>query len=109
MARDKDFHDYILHDVFAGLFGINSRAMFGGYGFYKDGKMFGLIADGKLYFKVGEGNKKDYEEEGSEPFVYRSKDKDVTLNYWELPERLFENKEELVEWIEKSILVHMEK
>ncbi len=109
MARDKDFHDYILHDVFGGLFGINSRAMFGGYGFYKDGKMFGLIADGKLYFKVGEGNKKDYEEEGSEPFVYRSRDKDVTLNYWELPERLFENKEELVEWIEKSILVHTEK
>ena len=33
MARDKDFHDYILHDVFAGLFGINSRAMFGGLGF----------------------------------------------------------------------------
>ncbi len=109
MARDKDFHDYILLDVFSGFFGINSRAMFGGYGFYKDGKMFGLIADGKLYFKVGESNKKDYEEEGSHPFVYRSKDKNVTLNYWELPERLFENKEELVEWIEKSILVHSEK
>lgn len=102
MGRDKHFHDYVLMDIFAGISGIASRPMFGGYGFYLHGKIFAIIADGKLYFKVGEENKHDFEERGSRPFVYNAKGKSIAMRYWELPEELFENKEELEIWINKS-------
>ena len=102
MVRDKAFHDYILMDVFSGIDGIVSRPMFGGYGFYVHGKIFAIISGGKLYFKVGEGNIKDFEEKGSRPFVYNAKGKSISMRYWELPEELFENKEELEIWIRRS-------
>lgn len=107
MKNDKGFHDYLLNDVFSDIDGIKSRSMFGGYGFYKDGKIFGMIADGKLYFKVGEGNRKEYEKAGSKPFVYHGyKDKSVTMSYWEVPGDILENKEELAVWIEKAVAQH---
>lgn len=104
MAQDRDFHDYILLDVFSGIHGISSRPMFGGYGFYLRGKFFAIIAGGKLYFKVGEGNKSDFEERGSQPFVYTAKGKTIEMRYYELPEDLYENKDELSEWIERSAM-----
>lgn len=107
MTKDKSFHDYLLNDVFSDLSGITSRAMFGGFGFYKDGKIFGIIADGKLYFKVGDGNRSDYEEYGSKPFVYHGhKNKTTTMSYWEVPEDILEDKEKLEIWIEKALEQH---
>ncbi len=93
-------------DVFAGVEGISSKTMFGGYGYYRGGKIFAIIADGKLYFKVGSSNKKDYEDLGSAPFVYNShKGKKVSMSYYELPADIMEDREVLEEWIEKSLQV----
>ena len=107
MNKDQGFHDYLRSDVFLGIDGITSRAMFGGYGFYRDGLIFGIIADGKLYFKVGDGNREDYEKSGSKPFVYTGKKgKPMTMSYWELPSDVMEDKPELSVWIEKAIAQH---
>lgn len=107
MRKDsnKSLHDYLMFDVFEGIDGITSKSMFGGFGFYRNGKIFGIIADGKLYFKVGSNNKKDYEERGSKPFVYQARGRDMTISYWELPADIMEDREQLVEWIEKSLKV----
>lgn len=106
MASDKGFHDYLLHDVFADIDGITSRAMFGGYGIYKNSVIFAIIAEGKLYFKVGEGNKADYEAHGSKPFVYVGHNgKPYEMSYWELPTDILENKDKLLLWVEKSFAV----
>jgi DNA transformation protein len=78
--------------------------MFGGFGYYKNGKFFGFVADGKLYFKVGNTNKKDYEERGSKPFVYRGhKGREIEMTYWELPADIMEDRESLEAWIDKAI------
>lgn len=117
MARDDSFHEYVMNEVFVGIDGISSRPMFGGFGIYKqslrpsnkssglsEGVLFALIADGELYFKVGESNEADYEKMGSKPFIYTGhKGKDVTMSYWLLPEDIMENKDELEKWIEKSV------
>ena len=104
MNSNKSLHEYLISDVFAPIDGISSKTMFGGYGYYKHGKIFAIIADGKLYFKVHPGNKKDYEERDSKPFIYNShKGKKVSMNYFELPEDIMEDKEILDAWIEKSI------
>ncbi|MCR4263162.1 MAG: TfoX/Sxy family protein [Candidatus Roizmanbacteria bacterium] len=104
MSRDKDFYEYIKTDVLNEIDGIISRAMFGGYGFYRDGIFFALISDGKLYFKVGPNNRNEYEKYGSKPFVYTGhKGKSVTMSYWELPADILEDKGQLAEWVEKAV------
>ncbi len=105
MSSDKSFHDYVLCDLFSGFDSITSRAMFGGYGFKKDGRMFGMIANGKLYFKVGDSNKSDYEVAGSRPFTYAGhKGKVYEMSYWEVPEDIFENRDELEIWLQKAVI-----
>lgn len=67
LKKDTSFHDFVRNEVFREIEGITSRHMFGGFGFYKDGYFFALIANGELYFKVDESNKKDYQDAGSKP------------------------------------------
>ncbi|CAN5134547.1 hypothetical protein BH09PAT2_BH09PAT2_10610 [soil metagenome] len=107
--KDNSFVDYILQDVLSHIPGISSRAMFGGHGIYKDGVIFGLIANDVLYFKVGESNISDYEKAGSQPFTYSKKDgKATAMSYWGLPESVFEKKEELNEWVQKAVHASIE-
>ena len=104
MARDDSFHEYVMSEVFAGINGISSRPMFGGFGIYRDGVFFALIGEGELYFKVDDSNQADYEKRGSKPFIYTGhKGKDVTMSYWLLPEEIMEDRDKLVKWVEKSI------
>jgi DNA transformation protein len=60
--------------------------MFGGYGFYADGPMFALIADGDLYFKVDQENIGAFREVGSQPFLYFGNSATpVEMSYWKTP------------------------
>lgn len=103
MATDRSFHDHIVHDRMHGISGITSRAMFGGWALYRHGKIFGIIADGTLYFKVHEGNRNDFESQESHPFSYEGKQKStVVMSYWSLPEEILDDETTLLQWIEKS-------
>ncbi len=103
MAKDTSFYQYVLGDLFSEILGISSRSMFGGYGFYYHGKIFAIIADGKLYFKVGDGNRKDFERFGSLPFRYKGHNgKLYEMSYWELPPDIMDDKEEILNWVEKA-------
>ncbi|MBI5644609.1 TfoX/Sxy family protein [Candidatus Kaiserbacteria bacterium] len=105
MARDNEFHDYVMGDVLSDITEITSRAMFGGWGIYKDKKIFALIADGELFFKVGDSNRADYESRGSRPFQYTNNGKTYSMSYWLLPEEIMQDRDELVEWVEKAARV----
>ena len=108
MSRDAGFHEYIMNDVLGGMSSIKSRAMFGGWGIYKDGIFFALIADGELYFKVDDSNRADYEKRGSKPFIYSMRDgKKTTMSYWPLPGEIMEDRQELEVWIGKSVKANM--
>lgn len=102
---DKSFHDFVIGEVLNNIPGISSRAMFGGWGIYKDGIFFALIAENQLYFKVDGTNKKDYEELGSGQFSYQSKHGPMEMSYWLLPEEIMSNSERLMQWVEKSVQV----
>ena len=106
MKNAHSFHDYVLYDLLRNISGVTSRAMFGGWGLYKDGVIFAIIADGALYFKVDGSNRADFEQLGSQPFVYgQGNHKPTTMSYWLVPEEVMENKEELEKWIERSVRV----
>lgn len=59
---------------------VTGRNMFGGFGIFMDGLMFGLVAYDELYFKVDDGNRADYESAGSRPFTYEGKSSPVEMS-----------------------------
>lgn len=107
-SEKERFLEYVLSEVLSDIDGISSRAMFGGYGIYKDGVIFAIIADEQLYFKVDESNRSDYERYGSKPFVYsQGKHKATTMSYWELPADIQEDRVEIARWVQKSYEVSL--
>lgn len=103
---DKAFHEYVMNELFFDLENISSRAMFGGWGIYKDGFIFALIADGQLYFKVDNTNRNDYEKYGSKAFIYeRPNHKKIEMSYWELPSEVMDDRIKLLEFVERAVAV----
>ena len=50
MASDQNFVDFVLEQI-KNAGEITAKKMFGEYGIYSDGKLFGLICDNKLFIK----------------------------------------------------------
>jgi len=90
-------------DTFADLGDIHCRKMFGGYGVYCDGLMFGLVADDVLYLKAGPGNAELFREKELEQFEYPRGGKMIKMSYYQAPEVIFEDQQEAVSWGRKSV------
>lgn len=97
MSSSKEFVDYI-KDLLE-PFGVDKiRAMFGGYGVYKNGLMVALIAENELYFKAGKDESKVFEDAGSEPFTYDTGTKKVKMSYFKVMQEIIEDDEMLEMW-----------
>lgn len=100
--RSHSFHDYVVHDLLGSFSGITSRAMFGGWGVYKNGKIFAIIVGEALYFKYTDSNKDIFASVESGPFTYKKKDgKTVSMAYWLVPEELMEDRERFHKLVSK--------
>lgn len=91
-----------LHEVFEQFGAINSRRMFGGYGVYHDGLMFGLVADNVLYLKTDSESVRHFDARGLTPFEYSSKGKTATMSYYTAPEEIYEDPEEARVWAQRA-------
>ena len=103
-----------ISDLFAPFGPVAVRRMFGGAGLYRDGLMFALEFDGVIFLRVDEASIPDFEREGSRPFVYtRAKSPGkigrASLSYWRLPERLYDDPEELAVWAERALAIARQK
>ena len=102
MGRNSVFAEFVL-DMLTPLGGASARRMFGGYGFFSDGVMFGLIAGEVLYFKVGDGNRADFEKAAAPPFVYHRSGREIALSYREVPPDVMDDPELLSAWARKAL------
>jgi DNA transformation protein len=103
MAVSEGFAEF-LRDVLSGVGPVTIRKMFGGAGVYLGGVMFGLVVDDTFYLRGDETSAADFEAEGKGPFVYRPKDRaPVTMPYWELPERLYDDPDQLAPWARRAL------
>ena len=99
-AMDRDF----LIDLFADFGPVAIRRMFSGFGISADGTNFALALRGGLYLRADEQTIPRFEAEGSKPFSYQTRAKTVTVaSYWQLPERLYDDPEELTGWAKASL------
>lgn len=102
MAVTEGFKDFV-RDLLGDFGPVSIRNMFGGAGIYADGAMFAILADDTLYLKADETSARAFASEGMSPFTYRRTGKaPVAMSYWEVPERLLEEPEELSAWARQA-------
>ncbi len=79
--------------------GVSARRMFSGYGLFRQGAMFGLIARDTFYLRVDDRNRRDFAAAGSRVFTYRREAREVELRgYMECPPDILEDSEEMIRW-----------
>ena len=95
--------DFIL-ELFSEFGPVTLHRMFSGYGVTADGVNFAMALRGGLMFRVDDATVAKYEAEGSRPFQYDTKSKTVVVkSYWHLPERLYDDPEELAIWAREAV------
>ena len=103
MKTDSSFKDYIVYDVLGHVDGITAKAMFGGWGIYKDGCIVGIIVSGELYLKADTHSMERLTKEGRHPFVYDGHNhKTVTMPYMSVSEEELEQPGLIEERINES-------
>ena len=103
MSVSDEFRDYIL-DQLRALENITVRRMFGGAGVFQAGKIFAVIAQDIIYFKVDNSNIDDYRNAGSVQFK-PFENKDMMMPYFQVPHGVLEDSDELCRWALKSLAV----
>ena len=101
---DDSFKEFVL-DQLSALPGVRARAMFGAHGLYSGGRFFGILDEGRLFFKTDAQSQADYIAHGMEPFTYEMKGRVMTMSYHEVPPDVLENREDLVAWAHRAIQI----
>ncbi|GLH72147.1 hypothetical protein GETHLI_06490 [Geothrix limicola] len=103
MAVSVSFRTYLLEQL-GQIRPVTTRPMFGGMTFFFEGRAFALVAEDTLYFKVDDTNRPDFEAAGMGPFLPFG-DPDKPMQYYQLPEEVLEDTDELAVWMSKAIAV----
>ena len=82
---------------------ITAKNMFGGVELYAEGYFFDLIGNDRLYFKVDDSNRSDFEAAAMEPF--RTYGDERAMQYYEVPIEVLEDVDALQHWAAKAIAV----
>jgi len=100
MPVSDEYIQFVL-DQLSSLGGVTARRMFGGAGLFRDGTMFGLVADDVAYLKVDDSNRNMYEAAGAKRFRPYP-DKPETMSYYDVPAEVLESRDTFAEWAEAS-------
>ncbi len=98
MNNDQEFVAHCLELMKGMGESVISKRMFGGYGIFREGLMFALIADGELYLKVDAENDEKFADLELPKFTYMRGAKGMHLGYRLAPETAFQNREKMKEW-----------
>jgi DNA transformation protein len=103
MVASESFADF-LREQLAPLGRVTMRRMFGKTGVFCDGVMLGMVTENTLYFRVDDHNRAIFKEAQSfPPLNYEKKGATIDLSFWRVPERLFDEPDELVSWARAAL------
>lgn len=95
--------DYLI-DLFSEFGPVVLRRMFSGYGIVADGVNFAMALRAGIIFRVDDLTTPRYEAEGAKPFQYETRNKTIVVkSYRHLPERLYDDPEELAVWAREAV------
>ena len=81
------------------------RKMFGGASLYCDGIIFALVDDDVLYLKSDDETSPRFAAEGLKPFTYEGQTGPVSMSYWRVPERLYDEADEMLDWAREAVRI----
>lgn len=93
------FRDFVLEQL-ADLRDLRCTRMFGGHGLYSGESFFGIVFDGRLYFKTHPDTLPDYLNYGAS--VFAPSEKQILKNYREVPVDILEDAVQLTAWAQKA-------
>lgn len=96
----ESFVEFV-EDQLRSLGDINVKRMFGAYGLYSGSDFFGIIDDGRLYFKIDDVTRQKYIDMGMGPF--RATPRQTLKTYYEVPVDVLEDDAELTAWAKDAI------
>jgi DNA transformation protein len=95
-------------ELFASYGPVGVKRMFSGFGLYAEDVCFAVFLRGELFFKADASTIPGFEAEGSKPFSYsQTKSGKVVIvnSFWRLPERLYDEPDELAVWTRGAVRV----
>lgn len=101
---DDSFKTFVL-DQLSALSDVRARAMFGAHGPYCGETFFGILDEGRLYFKTNASSEGEYTSRGMGPFTYEARGKTVALGFHEVPPDVLEQPLELAAWARRAIQI----
>jgi DNA transformation protein and related proteins len=103
MPKASEFVAHLL-DLLTPLGGVTARSMFGGWGFYREGRMFALVAFETFHVKVDDVSRPEFEALGLLPFTYEAGGgKRAIMAYFTVPADALDSPDLLCEWAGKGI------
>lgn len=102
MARVDSFVEYTV-ELLEKLGPVQARRMFGGWGLYFGGRMFGLIGDGQLYLKTDEVSRPEFQAAGCRPFVWEGGGQRIEMSYWTPPADASDDAYALLPWARRAV------
>src|SRR5438552_14356432 len=103
MVASETYAEF-LREQLAPLGRVTLRRMFGKSGVFCDGVMLGMVTENTLYFRVDDQNRVTFKEaESAPPLNYRKRGSTIDLSFWRVPERLFDEPDELVTWAQAAL------
>jgi len=102
MAVSENYRAFVLEQL-GRVMQVTAKSMFGGVGIYSRGLFFALIAEDRLYFKVDDATRPDFQRHGMEAF--RPFEDESAMGYYEVPADVVEDTAQLASWAEKAIEV----
>lgn len=100
MAVSESYRVFVLEQL-GRVTPVIGKSMFGGVGLYAEGLFFAVIAEDRLYFKVDDTTRPDFEQLGMEPF--RPYGEESAMGYYEVPADVVEDPAQLASWMRKAI------
>ncbi|MBS0236772.1 MAG: TfoX/Sxy family protein [Proteobacteria bacterium] len=101
----NEFVEYVA-EILEPVGPVTFKSMFGGFGIYKNGRIFAIIIDNELYFKADTETGAAFAKQGSEQFSYTIKSgKVVKMCYWRVPAEILDDSGFLQEWFALSYQV----
>jgi DNA transformation protein and related proteins len=103
MVASIEFASF-LRDLLATLGHVSMRRMFGKTGVFCEGVMFGMVTENILYLRVDSQNRATFKEAESFPSLnYVKNGCSIDLSFWRAPDRLFDEREELIAWARAAL------
>lgn len=102
MAATPDLLTTVL-GLLSGLGELRQRKMFGGTYIYCDDLFIATVHDGALYFKANANTAPEFIKRRLRPFSYPKQGGIATLQYYQAPPEVFNNRAAMRRWAERAL------